>query len=82
MQDVTDLRPIIGHDTAETLADALATLAWERQLDRRRDPAARLHLLASLRDQLRSDLLDTVIVAHNHGYTPTQLAVLLDLPLV
>ncbi len=80
MDDILDLRPLADDYTADVLHQALATLAWLRGLDRRRDPAARLHVLASLRDEIHTELLHTTLAAHDHGYSPTQLATLLDLP--
>lgn len=78
--DVLDLRPLIDHDTTAVLGHALAALAQRRGLRWRPDPALRLHLLVSLRDETRTQLLRATLAAHHHGYSPTEIAALLDLP--
>ena len=45
----------------------------------RADPALRLHLLASLHQQLHAELLTATLAARDHGYTHAQIAVLLNL---
>lgn len=64
-RDVADLRPLTDEHSATTLHHALAALGRQRGLDRIRqtDPAVRLHLLVSLHEQIRGQLLDTVLVA-------------------
>ena len=80
MQDVLDLYPLIDGDTAEMLDLAIHNLACLRGLTpRAHDPAVRLHLLASLYEQARTDLFETTLAAHQHGYSPTQIAVVLNL---
>lgn len=78
--DVLDLRPLADHDTTAVLGQALAALARRRGLRWRPDPAVRLHLLVSLRDEIRIHQLRATLAGHHHGYTPTELAALLDLP--
>ncbi|MGH3951086.1 MAG: hypothetical protein ACRDSE_18550 [Pseudonocardiaceae bacterium] len=80
MIDVLDHTPLADDDTADVLATATLTLAWLRGLPDP-DPAARIHLLVSLRQQLDTDLLTAVLTAADpdHDYSPRQLAVLLDL---
>ena len=78
MRDVLDYYPYPDDYTADILADATATLAWLRGLDGDPDPVVHLHLLASLRQQLNNDLLHSALAAHDHGYTPTQIAIVLD----
>lgn len=78
MRDVLDHYPFPDDYTADVIAKATATLAWLRGLDDDPDPAIRLHLLTSLRHQLDEDLLHTVLAAHDHGYTPDQIATLTD----
>ena len=77
MRDVLDHYPYPDDYTADLITQATTTLAWLRGLDHP-DPAMRLHLLASLRHQLDQDLLYTVLAAHDHGYTPEQIATLTD----
>lgn len=79
MHDPLDCRPQTDDYTADVLDTALYALAWLRGHDRDPDPAIRLHLLTSLRDQLHAELLHTTLEAHHHGYDPTQLATILDL---
>ncbi len=43
------------------------------------DPAMRLHLLASLIRQAETGLTSATLDAHDHGYTTTEITVLLDL---
>jgi hypothetical protein len=80
MRDVLDHYPYPDDYTADIIAQATATLAWLRDLDANPnpDPAIRLHLLTSLRHQLDEDLLHTILAAHDHGYTPDQIATLTD----
>lgn len=78
--DVLDLRPLIDHDTTAVLGHALAALARRGGLQWRPDPAVHLHLLVSRRDEIRTHLLRATLAAHHHGYTPTEIAALLDLP--
>ena len=47
----------------------------------RNEPVLRLHLLASLHQQLHVELLHTTLAARDHGYTHGHIAVLLDLDL-
>jgi hypothetical protein len=44
----------------------------------RDDPVLRLHLLASLQQQLHAELLTAALTAHTHGYSSGQIAVLLN----
>ena len=44
----------------------------------RNEPHLRLHLLASLHQQLQAELLHTTLAARDHGYTHEQIAVLLN----
>jgi hypothetical protein len=76
-RDVIDYYPYPDDYTADLITQATATLASLRGLDNP-DPAMRLHLLTSLRHQLDEDLLHTVLAAHDHGYTPDQIATLTD----
>lgn len=78
MRDIADLLPYTDDYTAHLLDEATATLAWLRGLDRDRDPAVRLHLLASIHAQVKADLLLAVLAAHDHGHAPDELAALLD----
>jgi hypothetical protein len=80
MEDVLDLYPLVDVDTADLLDHAVDALACLRGLDHRRnDPAVRLHLLTSLYEQTRSALFEATITARDHGYSPTQIAVVLNL---
>lgn len=80
MTDVLDLCPLTDVDTTDMLDLAVTTLACLRDLDHRyHDPAVRLHLLVSLYEQIRSELLAATLDADDHGYNPTQIAVLLNL---
>lgn len=63
-------------DTADVLGEAMARLAWFRDLHDP-DPAVPLHLLASLQQQLQVELVHAVLIANDRGYTPDQIAVLL-----
>jgi hypothetical protein len=45
----------------------------------RDDPVLRLHLLASLHQQLNAELHHAALAARDHGYTHGQIAVLLNL---
>ena len=78
MRDVLDYYPFCDDYTADVIAHATTTLAALRGLHGDPDPAVRLHLLTSLRQQLNSDLLHTTLAAHDHGYTPDQIAIVLD----
>lgn len=78
--DVAGLHPLVDHDTTAVLGHALAALARRRGLRWRPDPALRLHLLVSLHHEIRIHLLRATLAGHHHGYTPTELAALLDLP--
>lgn len=80
-RDVLDLCPLTDEHSARTLHHALAALGRQRGLDeiRQTDPAVRLHLLVSLHEQIRSQLLDTVLAAARDDFTRTELAVLLNL---
>lgn len=93
MRNVHEFPPFPDDHTCHLLdhaVDALATLRGlyhlthhDRPYDSphrafRHDPALRLHLLVSLQHQLHAELLHAVIAAHDHGYTPGQIAVLLD----
>jgi hypothetical protein len=79
MRDVLHLCPLADDHTADVLAHATTVLARKRGLGGdQHDPAVRLHLLVSIRHQLDAELLSAVLTAHDHGYTPNQLAVLLD----
>lgn len=49
--------------------------------DFRDDPALRLHLLASLHQQLHAELLHAALATRDHGYTHEQIALLLNLDL-
>lgn len=86
MRDVLDLLPFADDHTSHALDDAVEIIGILRgfcrltDTDFLHDPALRLHLLASLHRQLRNDLLAAVLTAHHHGYTPTQIAILSDLP--
>jgi hypothetical protein len=80
MPDVLDLYPFTDQHSARILHHALAALARHRGLTSAHiDPATRLHLLVSLHEQIRSQLLDTILTAHRDDYTRTELAVLLNL---
>ena len=79
MNDVEALRCHIDEDTATIIDQAAQFLGIIRGycgpfLD---DPAVRLHLLASLTQQLRADLLDTACEAREQGYTSEQLLIIL-----
>jgi hypothetical protein len=79
MRDVLDLYPFADDHTADVLAQATTILARKRGLGGGQDdPAVRLHLLVSICHQLDAELLSAVLTAHDHGYSPNQLAVLLD----
>lgn len=79
-RDVLDLYPLTDEHSARTLHHALAALGRQRGLDLgRTDPAVRLHLLVSLHEQIRSQLLDTILAAIGDDYNRTELAVLLNL---
>jgi hypothetical protein len=93
--DVCDFAPYLDAHTRDTLDDAAEALAILRGLHNlphdhgaddfnpwrafRDEPALRLHLLASLRQQLNAELLHAVLAARDHGYTHGQIAVLLNL---
>ena len=86
--DVTDLYAYPDDYTHDAIHHATTTLGNLRgfcDLDDSRDfladPALRLHLLVSLQQQLKADILHALLDAHDHGYTLTELAVLLDHPL-
>lgn len=93
MRDVCDFCPFPDEHTRDVLDDAAEALAILRGLHNlhhddvsdpnpwlalRDDPVLRLHLLTSLQQELQAELLHAVITAHDHGYTPSQIAVLLD----
>ncbi len=77
MPDVVDYLPYADDFTSDVLADAFATLASLRGLDQDPDPAVALHILASLQQQLQTELVHAVLIANDHGYTPDQIAVVL-----
>ena len=79
MNDPQTLACHVDDDTATLIDQAAESLGTLRGylgpfLD---DPAVRLHLLASLTQQLRADLLDTASEAREHGYTSEQLLIIL-----
>lgn len=77
MPHVLDLQPQPASDTAHLADQALTALAHARGLHPD-DPAVRLHLLVSIHQQLQADILTAALTAHQHGYTPLELAVLLN----
>lgn len=81
MPHVLDLQPQPASDTAHLADQALTALAHARGLHPD-DPAVRLHLLVSIHQQLQADTLTAALTAaltaHHHGYTPLELAVLLN----
>ena len=77
MRDPINHLPHASDDTYDIIADAAATLAWLRGLLHEPDPAVRLHLLASLHHQLHIELTHATLNAHDHGYTPDQIALLI-----
>ena len=87
--DVTDLYTFPDDHTHDAIHHAIKTLGNLRGFcdliddprDFLDDPALRLHLLVSLQQQLTADILHALLDAHDHGYTLTELAVLLDHPL-
>lgn len=78
MTDVLDLRPLADDHTRRVIDEALDLLATLRGLPTNH-PATRIHLITSLIRQAETDLTDAVIHAHDHGYTDTEIIVLLDL---
>lgn len=42
------------------------------------DPALRLHLLASLQQQLNADIVHAALAARDHGHAANEIAILLD----
>jgi hypothetical protein len=93
MRDVCDFCPFPDEHTRDLLDDAVDALGILRGFHNlthddcpydshhrafRDDPALRLHLLVSLQHELHAELLHAVIAAHDPGYTPGQIAVLLD----
>lgn len=68
-------------DAAHAIDGAVELLASLRGLYHHGGPAVAVHLLSALHHQLLRDLLDAVIAAHNHGYTPDQIAQLAGLDL-
>jgi hypothetical protein len=72
------IRPALSNDTADALADALATLARRHtptyDLD---DPAVTLHLLTSLHHQIQAALPTAVARARDHHYSWTEIGDLL-----
>lgn len=76
--DVLDLYPLTDDHSARTLQHALTMLARHRGLNPL-DPAIRLHLLVTLHEQIRSQVLDATLFAYAHDYSRNELAVLLNL---
>ena len=90
--DVSDFTPYPDEHTRDTLDDAAEALGILRGYPNhwdefnpwpafRDDPVLRLHLLASLRQQLDAELLQAALTARDRGYTHGQIAVLLNLDL-
>ena len=78
MTHVCDLRPYPDHDTHQALDEAIEVLAIIRDLPAT-NPDNRIHLLTSLLAQADADLTAAISDAHNDGYTPLEIAILLDL---
>jgi predicted RNA-binding protein associated with RNAse of E/G family len=78
LAEVLDLCPMTDEQTRQAIDQAIGILALLRNLSTI-EPAARLHLITSLDRELETRRATAIIAAHKHGYTPTQIAVLLDL---
>jgi len=78
MLDVLDHAPFADDDTAALVTGAVGDLAELRDLHHP-NPAVRLHLLASLHQETRHQLLKAILDARDHHYSATQIAVLLHL---
>lgn len=73
-----DLRPCIDRHTYQLLDHTINELARRRYLPASH-PAIRLHLIASLLDQTDALQTHAVIDALDHGYTDTEITILLGL---
>jgi hypothetical protein len=78
MTHVCELRPHTDHDTCQVLEEATEVLAIIRDLPLT-DPACRVHLIASLIGQAETALTNAVAAAHDDGYSPIEIAILLGL---
>ena len=78
MAHVCDLRPYPDHDTRHALNEAIEVLAINRDLAPTH-PASRIPLLTSLIHQAENDLTAAATDAHNDGYSPTEITILLGL---
>jgi hypothetical protein len=76
--EVLDLYPLLDENTRQAIDQAIRILALLRDLSTI-EPAARLHLITSLIRELETRRATTITTAHQHGYTDTEIAVLLDL---
>ena len=76
--EVLDLYPLLDEHTIHAIDHTIGLLARLRGLSSA-EPAARLHLITSLIRELETRRATTIITAHQHGYTDTEIAVLLDL---
>ena len=80
MDDIQALRCHVADDTATIIVHAAEILGQIRGYRGPfvHDPAVRLHLLASLNQQLRRDLVDTACEACIDGYSSDQLLTILS----
>lgn len=78
LADVLDLCPLVDEQTRQAIDQAIGILALLRGLSTV-EPAARLHLITSLIREIETRRATAIVAAHEHGYSPTQIAALLDL---
>ena len=78
MADVLDLHPVTDNHTRTIITQAIGMLALVRDLSTI-EPAGRLHLLTSLIQEAETARTLTVLDAHDAGYSPTQIQILLDI---
>lgn len=78
LADVLDLCPLVNEHTRQTIDQAIGILALLRDLSTI-EPAAQLHLITSLIREIETRRATAIVAAHEHGYTATQIAVLLDI---